>query len=82
MSVMVSAVVLFAIGSALLVGCAGFLFLATLHRAGSDGWNTAVLSVLTLGIAGAFLVGCASRLALFTTARSEIELDDDAMWLG
>ena len=60
----VAAMFLGALGAVLLIGSAGFLFLAMLHPAGSQGWLTAMFCTAVTGGPGAFAFGHACRLNL------------------
>jgi hypothetical protein len=73
-----------ALGAVLLVGSAGFLFLAMLHPAGSQGWLTAMFCAAVTGGPGAFAFGHACRL-VYLGAGGRVAVadprDDEAMWL-
>ena len=79
----VTAIGLWSMGAVLLVGAAGFLFAAVLHRAGSDGWVFATAGTVALSIAAAPCLAAGWWLAsVGHPARSAPMPDDDAMWIG
>ena len=79
----VTAIGLWSVGALLLVGAAGFLFAAVLHRAGSDGWVIATAGAILLSTAGTASVGIGWWLASAGDPSPPSPTpDDDAMWIG
>lgn len=79
----VTAIGSWSIGTLLLAGAAAFLFAASLHPTGSDGWVVAAAGTVVLALAGTGFVGIGWWLASagFAAPR-EAGPDDDAMWRG
>lgn len=79
----VTAIGLWSVGALLLVGAAGFLFAAVVHRAGSDGWVIATAGAIVLSTAGtaSVWIGWWFAAAGGQPPRTPAP-DDDAMWVG
>ena len=76
----VTAIGFWSIGSILLVGAAGFLFAATLHSPGSDGWLIATVGTVVLSLAGGTSLGVGWWLAAPRSASGRPQVSDDEMW--
>lgn len=74
---------LWSMGAVLLIGAAGFLFAAVLHRVGSDGWVIATAGTVVLSLAGTTCLGLGSWLAWIAepSRRRTSMPNDDAMWI-
>lgn len=76
-------IALWVTGALLLVGSAGFLFTAVLHRIGSEGWAMSAMLALGLGAAGALTGGLGGWLVSSGWGATNDEEDlNDTMWLG
>ena len=78
----VTAIGFWSIGSMLLVGAAGFLFAATLHSPGSDGWLIATVGTVALSLAGGTSLGIGWWLAVPRSPSGRAPVSDDEMWIA
>ena len=78
----VTAIGFWSIGAMLLVGAAGALFAATLHRPGSDGWLIATLGTGVLSLAGGASLGIGWWLAVPRSPSGRPPVSDDEMWIA
>jgi hypothetical protein len=82
----VTAIGFWSIGTMLLVGAAGFLFAAALHRAGSDGWLIATVGTVALSVTGGVSLAIGWWLATYRSPVSRsgagpVPASDDEMWI-
>lgn len=77
----VTAIGFWSIGTMLLVGAAGFLFAATLHRPCSDGWLIATVGTAVLSLAGGMSLVIGWWLAVPGSPSGRAPASDDEMWI-